>query len=105
MEPKTERKTFLEQVDPEEAKRIAQNLLSKKNTYTHTPTDTPTSAEEDDYEYPALVSITARIPVEVSKGLRKAFIEQKRKGKEPFTRQGIIAEAIAEWLRNCGYLG
>jgi hypothetical protein len=72
----------------------------KKSARTHASTH----IEESNDEYVVRASISGRVPVDVASALRRAFMDHKAKGKYPKTRDGIIAEALREWLKKRDYL-
>lgn len=51
-----------------------------------------------------LVALTARIPAEKFKALKRASFERQLQGVEPNSMQDIVEEALTPWLRKHGYL-
>jgi hypothetical protein len=51
----------------------------------------------------AIVSATFRLPATIPPALLKASSERKIKKIQPFTQQGIVAEALTAWLQKNGY--
>lgn len=47
---------------------------------------------------PGSVSMTFRLPAELSSRLLRASLDRKLKRERPFTQQDIIAQALALWL-------
>jgi hypothetical protein len=54
-------------------------------------------------EIVAIVSATFRLPATIPPALLKASSERKLKKIQPFTQQGIVAEALTAWLQKNGY--
>ena len=54
---------------------------------------------------PTSFSITFRLPSDLPSALLLAAAERKSRRQTPFTQQGIVAEAIRNWLHQRGYLG
>ena len=50
------------------------------------------------------VSLNVRIEPEISTALLRASMDRKIQRLDPFTQRDIVAEALAEWLKNHGYL-
>ena len=46
------------------------------------------------------ISMTFRLPSELSSRLMRASVERKLKRQRPFSQQDIITEALAQWLAN-----
>ena len=49
---------------------------------------------------PGSVSMTFRLPAELSSQLVRASLDRKLKRETPFTQQDIIAQALSFWLNN-----
>ena len=47
---------------------------------------------------PGTVSMTFRLPTELSSRLMRVSVERKLKRQRPFSQQDIISEALAKWL-------
>ena len=65
------------------------------------PVDVVTTAATDpttDSPSPGSVSMTFRLPAELSSRLVRASLDRKLKREKPFTQQDIIAQALALWL-------
>ena len=67
--------------------------------------DAVTAAEAEpsaDSPFPGTVSMSFRLPAELSARLLRASLDRKLKREKPFTQQDIIAEALAHWLKKRG---
>lgn len=53
----------------------------------------------------AVQSVTLRLSQPLAQALRRAAIERALEYAAPFTQQGIVEAALAEWLRRHGYPG
>lgn len=51
-----------------------------------------------------LVPLTTRLLPNTADALRRAYLEQKLKGRKPATQQEIVEAAVQGWLRKEGYL-
>lgn len=51
-----------------------------------------------------LVPLTTRLRPKTADGLRRAYLEQKLKRRQPATQQEIVEEALQGWLERKGYL-
>ena len=51
-----------------------------------------------------LVSVTFRVPVEITAGLIRASAERKLRREPAASQQEIVAEALIEWLGRHDYL-
>jgi hypothetical protein len=51
-----------------------------------------------------LVPLTTRLQPKTADALKRAYLEQKLKGRIPATQQEIIEAALQGWLRKEGYL-
>lgn len=52
---------------------------------------------------PSTVSMTVRVPGELSTRLLRAAMDRKLGRLSPWTQQAMVTEAIAHWLRQNGY--
>lgn len=48
---------------------------------------------------PGTVSMTFRLPTELSTRLIRASVERKLRRERPFSQQDILAEALAQWFK------
>jgi hypothetical protein len=53
----------------------------------------------DDSGLPGTVSMTFRLPAQLTARLLRISLDRKLKRKKPFTQQDIMAEALARWLK------
>jgi hypothetical protein len=67
----------------------------RAETVTATATDLTTDSPS-----PGSVSMTFRLPAELSSRLLRVSLDRKLKREKPFTQQDIIAQALALWLKN-----
>src|SRR5215813_8715207 len=51
----------------------------------------------------ALVNLSVRITPETAAALRHAMLQQKTEGRTPSSTQGIVEEALRDWLRTHGF--
>jgi len=51
-----------------------------------------------------LVPLTSRLQPKTADALKRAYLEQKLKGRLPATQQEIIEAALQTWLKKEGYL-
>ncbi len=62
------------------------------------------SAESPSADFPVgLVSLSIRVPLEITEGLVRASADRKIKRLRPCTQQEIVTEAIHRWLHQNGY--
>ena len=52
----------------------------------------------------ALVNLSVRITPETAAALRHAMLQQKTEGRTPSSTQGIVEEALRDWLHTRGFL-
>src|SRR5262249_33631013 len=52
----------------------------------------------------ALLNLSVRITPETAAALRHAMLQQKTVGRTPSSTQGIVEEALRDWLRTHGFL-
>ena len=71
----------------------AETLLENSSKVHELPTATTTASS------PATVSMTFRLPAELSARLLRVSLDRKLKRQEPFTQQDIVAVAVADWLK------
>lgn len=50
------------------------------------------------------VGLTTRIPADISMALMAASMQRQLQNRTPYTRQDIVAEALADWLKKNGSL-
>jgi len=55
--------------------------------------------QESSVAIPGSVSMTFRLPAELSTRLIRTSVERKLKRQRPFSQQDIIAEALAQWFK------
>lgn len=76
----------------------------KRSARVHASTQASGRAQQEIGEYAARVTISGRVSIPVASALRRAYMEHRAQGKQPATRDGIIAEALADWLKKHNYL-
>lgn len=73
------------------------------NHHVHTPPDSngvlKSSPSNDTPAVSGSVSMTFRLPADLSHHLMRAAVERKLKRERPFSQQDIVAEALQDWLR------
>ena len=76
----------------------------KRSARVHASTQASVRASQEIGEYAARVTISGRMSIPIASALRRAYMEHRAQGKQPATRDGIIAEALADWLKKHSYL-
>jgi hypothetical protein len=71
----------------------AETLLENSSKVRELPTVTTTASS------PGTVSMTFRLPAELSARLLRVSLDRKLKRLEPFSQQDIVAVALADWLK------
>ena len=71
---------------------MVETTTTKSNGVRIEPPPAPTIA------IPGTVSMTFRLPSELSTRLIRTSVERKLKRQRPFSQQDIIADALAQWL-------
>jgi hypothetical protein len=51
----------------------------------------------------ALTSFSTRLPLWIIHGIKRAAFENKMAGKEPITAQGVLSEALTEYIKKHGW--
>ena len=69
-----------------------EKIATKSNTVRVEP------PQESSIPVVSTISMTFRLPSELSSRLMRASVERKLKRQRPFSQQDIIAEALAKWL-------
>jgi hypothetical protein len=80
------------------------DLTEKRSARVHAFTHASVRAQQEIGEYAARVTISGRVSIPIASALRRAYMEHRAQGKQPATRDGIIAEALADWLKKHNYL-
>ena len=57
------------------------------------------SEEPSDASRQGTVSVTFRLPADLSSRLLRVSLDRKLRGAKPFTQQAIFADALAHWLK------
>ena len=73
------------------------------NHHVHTPPDAngvwKSSPPNDTPAVAGSVSMTFRLPADLSHQLMRASVERKLKRERPFSQQDIVAAALTDWLQ------
>jgi len=76
----------------------------KRSARVHASTQASVHTSQETGEYAARVTISGRVSIPVASALRRAYMKHRAEGKHPATRDGIIAEALEDWLKKHNYL-
>jgi hypothetical protein len=68
------------------------------------PAAKPKTRSDEEPEFVALVQDTYRLPAKYLEALAAAGFQRKTKRVRPFTKQDIVATALADWLIKEGFL-
>lgn len=80
----------------------------KRSSIQQQPRSTPKDRDTEEHEASLLgvllVPLTTRLQPVTADALRRAYLEQKLRGRRPDTQQEIVEAALQSWLRKEGFL-